>query len=94
MPQSTWTISNYFYHKQRYLYFIVFHNQHADSKMPTFSAHEELLACFAKHLPNWKTGEIFLFTLMAALFQRCMTAHFMPIFDEKSLARFVEVWED
>lgn len=92
MPQLIWTFTDYFHHKQRDLYFIVFRDQHSGA--PIFSAREELLAWLAEHLPDVQTGAIFPFHADSKVISIPYDGTIYADFDDESLLRFAQVWED
>ncbi|WP_439288006.1 hypothetical protein [Lonepinella sp. BR2904] len=87
MPMIIWTISDYFYHKQRALYFIKFKQEDHEKE------EEMLLNWFNQNLPDVPIAPIFPFMSDEGILSGSANAFYID-FDEKSLAIFCERWED
>ena len=94
MPQIIWTFSDYFYHKQRDLYFFTFDNHDKPFIAPNHEAREALLAWFAEHLPHLEIKPIFRFFADDGMILCPYDGTIYVDFDEESLAQFTAEWAD
>lgn len=118
MPMLIWNITDYFYHKQKELYYIRFkraddfddkeYNQFSDEEQLEYlgeklfrdtdyrkiNGRREILDWFAQNLPNTEIKPLFLFTSDSGILSCPYDGTLYVDFDEESLQKFCEVWED
>ena len=94
MPMIIWNISDYFYHKQRDLYFIRFHNVNLDTNYNKLPEREMILKWFKDNLPHIEVKPIALVYMDSGMLSGGYDGAVSIDFDKESLKVFCERWED
>lgn len=96
MPMLIWTISDYFFHKKRDLYFIQFNDLSEEEREndENIIAKQELLSWFEQYLPEVEIKPIFPFTVESGILSGRYDGSISIDFDDESLSVFCEKWED